>query len=95
MSGMALHGIAWHCMVLHGLARYGMVLHGSAWYCMVLHCIAWYYMVVPGRLEICQKIYTTKISGERFYTLRTRKSRLFSLAKQSFGPLLVKIEQNV
>ena len=28
------------------------------------------------RLEICQKIYTTEFSGQKFYTLKTRKLRL-------------------
>ena len=30
-----------------------------------------------GRLEICQKFYTTEFSGPKFYTLKTRKLRLF------------------
>ena len=30
-----------------------------------------------GRLEICQKIYTTRFSGQKFYTLKVRKLRLF------------------
>ena len=34
---MALHSIAWYCMVLNGIARYCTVLHGVTWYCMVLH----------------------------------------------------------
>ena len=31
------------------------------------------------RLEICQKIYTTGFSGQKFYTLKVRKFRLFLL----------------
>ena len=37
---------AWHCMVLHGIARYCMVLRGIAWYCMVLLGIARYCTVL-------------------------------------------------
>ena len=36
----------------------------------------------PGRLEICQKIYTTGFSGQKFYTLKVRKLRLFLLKKK-------------
>ena len=35
-----------------------------------------------ARLEICQKIYTTGFSGQKFYTLNVRKFRLFLLKKK-------------
>ena len=35
-----------------------------------------------ARLEICQKIYTTGFSGQKFYTLKRRKLRRFLLKKQ-------------
>ena len=44
-------GIAWYCMVLHGIELYCMVLHSIAWYYMVLHGVAWYYMV--GEYQNC------------------------------------------
>ena len=34
------------------------------------------------RLEICQKIYTTRFFGQKFYTLKVRKSRLFLLKEK-------------
>ena len=34
------------------------------------------------RLEICQKIYTTGFSDQKFYTLKVRTLRLFSLKKK-------------
>ena len=34
------------------------------------------------RLGICQKIYTTKFSGRKIYTLKVRKFRLFLLKKK-------------
>ena len=35
-----------------------------------------------SRLEICQKYYTTRFSGQKFYTLKVRKLRLFLLKKK-------------
>ena len=35
-----------------------------------------------GRLEICQKIYMTGFSGQKFYTLKVRKLRLFLLKEK-------------
>jgi len=35
-TGMAWHGIAWHCMALHGIAWHCMALHGIAWHCLAL-----------------------------------------------------------
>ena len=35
------------------------------------------------RLEICQKIYTTEFSGQKFYTLKVRKFRLFLIKKET------------
>ena len=37
---------------------------------------------ITNRLEICQKIYTTKFLGQKFYTLKVRKLRLFLLKKK-------------
>ena len=34
------------------------------------------------RLEICQKIYTTGFSGQKFYPLKVRKLRLFLLKEK-------------
>ena len=34
-------------------------------------------LFLKGRLEICQKIYTTEFLGQKFYTLKMRKLRLF------------------
>ena len=36
----------------------------------------------PPRLEICQKIYTTKFLGQKLYTLKVSKLRLFLLKKK-------------
>ena len=52
------------------------VLHGTTWYCMVLHGIA-------CRLEICQKFYTTGFSGQKNYTLKVPKLRLFFTKKET------------
>ena len=35
-----------------------------------------------ARLEICQKIYTTWFSGQKFYTLKVRKLQLFFTQKK-------------
>ena len=35
------------------------------------------------RLEICQKIYTAEFLGQKFYTLKVRKLRLFLLKKET------------
>ena len=40
------------------------------------------------RLEICQKIYTTRFSGQKFYTLKVRKLRLFLLKINSVNSLI-------
>ena len=37
----------------------------------------WVVVLLGHRLEICQKIYTTEILGQKFYTLKLRKLRLF------------------
>ena len=41
-----------------------------------------------NRLEICQKIYTTRFSGQKFYTLKVRKLRLFLLKINSVNSLI-------
>ena len=35
-----------------------------------------------ARLEICQKIYMTGFSGQKFYTLKVRNLQLFLLKKK-------------
>ena len=40
-----------------------------------------YHVILQGRLEICQKIYTTGFLDQRFYTLTVRNLRLFLLKK--------------
>ena len=55
------------------------------------------------RLEICQKIYTTGFSDQKFHTLKVRNLRLFLLKKKQrkfidisyFGSLFVRIELSV
>ena len=42
----------------------------------------------PSRLEICQKIYTTRFSGKKFYTIKVRKLRLFLDALASLKTML-------
>ena len=39
-------------------------------------------LIVTARHEICQKIYMTGFSGQKFYTLKRRKLRLFLVKKQ-------------
>ena len=39
-------------------------------------------MHILHRLEICQKIYMTRFSVQKFYTLRVRNLRLFLLKKK-------------
>ena len=39
------------------------------------------------RLEICQKIYTTEFPGQKFYTIKVRKLRLFLLKRNSVNAL--------
>ena len=55
------------------------------------------------RLEICQKIYTTEFLGQKIYTLKVRKLRLFLLKDKQrecisssyFSSFLVKIQLSV
>ena len=49
-------------------------------YKLLVHCL--HCSHCSHRLGICKQIYTTQFSGE-FYTLKTRKSRLFSPAINS------------
>ena len=41
-----------------------------------------------GRLDICQKIYTARFSGQKFYTLKVRKLRHFLLKRNSVNALI-------
>ena len=45
--------IAWHRMVLHGIALYFMVLHSFACHCIVLYGIAWYCIISYGIAWYC------------------------------------------
>ena len=57
--------IAWHSMVLHGIALYLMVSHsfachcivsyGIAWYCIISYGIAWYCIVGFGARAVSRK----------------------------------------
>ena len=57
------------------------------------------YQSCEFRLEICQKIYTTRFLGQKFYTLKVRKLRRFLLKKKQrkcidisyFGRFFVRI----
>ena len=42
-----------------------------------------------ARLEICQKIYTTGFSDQKFYTLKMRNLQLFLLKKNRVNALLL------
>ena len=40
--------------------------------------------VAVPRLEICQKIYTTGFSGQKFYTLKVRNATIFTQRETAY-----------
>ena len=47
--------------------------------CVLVHtCHHHHFIAIMFRLEICQKFYTTRFLGQKFYTLKTETSQLFS-----------------
>ena len=50
--------------------------------CKLLHMCSTFWNEPWNKLEICQKIYTTGFSDQKFYTLKVRNLQLFLLKKK-------------